>query len=107
MKRSIIYSVVFIGALSLVISLLFIDRGRFSKSNPTVLAEEEREAVVAAPGRVEPVSEEINIGSEIPGKLKAVRVEEGDRVAQGQIIAELVNDDYLAQVASAEARLKQ
>jgi ABC exporter DevB family membrane fusion protein len=107
MKRTITYSVLSLAAIAVVMTALFASRGRISKPAATVLAEQEREAVVAAPGRVEPVSEEINIGSEIPGKLKAVMVEEGDRVGRGEIIAELVNDDYLAQVASAEARLYQ
>lgn len=107
MKRTIIYSVLSLAAIAVVMTALLASKGRISKPSATVLAEQEREAVVAAPGRVEPVSEEINIGSEIPGKLKAVMVEEGDRVGRGEIIAELVNDDYLAQVASAEARMYQ
>ncbi len=59
--------------------------------------------LVAGPGRVEPLSEDIRVGSEISGKLKAVLVEEGDRVKRGRVLAILQNDDYQAQVASAEA----
>lgn len=62
------------------------------------------ETQVAAPGLIEPVSEEIEIGSEISGKLKEVRVEEGDEVHQGQVIAVLINDDYQAQLASVQAQ---
>ncbi|MEW6131065.1 MAG: efflux RND transporter periplasmic adaptor subunit [Acidobacteriota bacterium] len=64
-------------------------------------------SLVAAPGRVEPISEEIKVSSEIRGKLQEVRVEEGDLVKRGQIIAVLVNDDYQAEVDSAVAQLKQ
>lgn len=61
---------------------------------------------IAAPGRVEPLSEEIKIGSEMAGKLRAVLVEEGDRVRRGQVVAVLENDDYRARLASAEAELE-
>lgn len=57
----------------------------------------------AGPGRVEPLSEEIKLGSELSGKLKSVNVEEGDVIHRGEVLAVLENDDYLAQVRSAEA----
>lgn len=63
--------------------------------------------LIAALGRVEPVSEEIKIGAEISGKLKSVMVEEGDRVGRGRIIAVLEDGDYRARLASAEAVLAQ
>jgi HlyD family secretion protein len=64
-----------------------------------------RTAVIAAPGRVEPVSEEVDIRSELPGRLARVLVEEGDVVEAGQILAALDNADYEARVRSAQARL--
>lgn len=63
------------------------------------------EGVVAAPGRVEAVSEEVRVSSELSGRLKRVNVEEGDRVRRGDVLAELENADYRARVASAEATL--
>ena len=63
--------------------------------------------VIAAPGRVEAVSEEIRVSSEISGRLRKVIVEEGDRVKSGQILAEIENNDYKARVALAEAELEQ
>src|SRR5690242_7626738 len=45
--------------------------------------------LVSGPGRVEPTSEEIKLGSELSGKLKSVNVEEGDTVHRGQVLAEL------------------
>jgi HlyD family secretion protein len=62
--------------------------------------------LVAGPGRVEPVSEDIKLGSELSGKLKAVNVEEGDAIRKGQVLAELENDDYRAEVASAAAEVQ-
>jgi len=63
--------------------------------------------LVAGPGRVEPLSEEIKVGAQIAGKVKYVRVEEGDHVRKGQIVAILEFDDAMAQCASAEADLQQ
>ena len=59
--------------------------------------------LVAGPGRVEPLSEDIQLGSELSGKLKSVNVEEGDRVRKGQVLAILENSDYRAELLSAEA----
>jgi HlyD family secretion protein len=63
--------------------------------------------LIAAPGRVEAVSEEIRVSSELSGRLKKVQVEEGDRVQRGQVLAELENDDYRARVAAAVAELSE
>jgi HlyD family secretion protein len=60
---------------------------------------------VAAPGIVEPKSESIRVASQVGGKLLQVLVDEGDAVTQGQVLAELINDDYKARLASAEAEL--
>ena len=62
--------------------------------------------LVAGPGRVEPVSEDVKIGSELSGKLRSVDVEEGDTVHKGQLLAVLENDDYRAEVLSAEAEVR-
>jgi ABC exporter DevB family membrane fusion protein len=61
--------------------------------------------LVAGPGRVEPASEDIKIGSELSGRLKVVNVEEGDAIRRGQVLAELENSDYRAQVDSARANV--
>jgi ABC exporter DevB family membrane fusion protein len=63
--------------------------------------------LIAAPGRVEAISEEIRVSSQLSGRLKKVNVEEGDRVQRGQVLAELENDDYKARVAAADAELQQ
>jgi ABC exporter DevB family membrane fusion protein len=65
------------------------------------------EYLIAGAGRVEPGSENIKLGSELNGKLKRVCVEEGDTVRRGQVLAELENSDYRAQVESAEAEVMQ
>ena len=60
---------------------------------------------IAGPGRVEPASEDIKIGSELSGRLKVVSVEEGDTIHRGEVLAELENADYRAQVGSARANV--
>jgi multidrug resistance efflux pump len=64
-------------------------------------------SVVAGPGLVEPNSENVQVGSELAGKLKQVLAEEGDVVKKGQLLAVLVNDDYRAQVESSRAQVHQ
>jgi len=63
--------------------------------------------LIAAAGRVEPSSENIQLASELNGKLNSMLLEEGDKVQRGQVMAELENSDYRAQVASAEAEVLQ
>lgn len=58
---------------------------------------------VAAAGRVEPVSEEMRLGFDIPGKILEVYVEEGDTVRKGQPVARLVDADIQARLAQAKA----
>lgn len=62
---------------------------------------------IVGPGRIEPISEEIHIGVEVGGRIARIAVEEGDRVAEGQVLATLENGDYRAAVASAAARLDE
>ncbi|HXJ87259.1 MAG TPA: efflux RND transporter periplasmic adaptor subunit [Candidatus Binatia bacterium] len=79
-------------------------RGHESAADRTA-APAHKVLMVAGPGRVEPASEDIKIGSELSGRLKAVYVEEGDSIHRGQVLAELENADYRAQVESARANV--
>lgn len=63
--------------------------------------------LISAPGRVEAVSEEIRVSSELSGRLHRVPVEEGDRIHKGQVLAQLENEDYAARVSEAQATLSQ
>jgi HlyD family secretion protein len=101
------------GAVALlVLSLVFF---RFREQSKVAAAATAKSAsaskaagqFVAGPGRVEPVSEDIKVGSELSGKLKRVMVEEGDHVRQGQVVAELENADYRAAILSAQATIQQ
>lgn len=59
--------------------------------------------LIPAPGRVEPISEEVDVGAELSGRLVSVLVEEGDEVEQGQVIARIEDSEQRARVASAQA----
>jgi HlyD family secretion protein len=92
----------FLLATSLVLA---IRRSHESSAAAAVLPAVQSPALIAGPGRVEPFSEDIKIGSELSGRLKSVNVEEGDAVRRGQVLAELENADYLAQVESGRANV--
>lgn len=62
--------------------------------------------LIAGPGRVEPRSEEVQVGAEVPGKVVAMLVDEGDVVAAGDLLARLEQRDYAARVAAAAARVR-
>jgi len=78
-----------------------------AKHGQTARTTSQSEFLIAAAGRVEPGSEDIKLASELNGKLKTILVEEGDHVQRGQVLAELENGDYRAQVEAAQAEVRQ
>ena len=60
-------------------------------------------AAVASPGRVEPRSEEIQVGAEITGKVRTLLAGERQRVERGEVLVALENAEYVARLASARA----
>ena len=61
------------------------------------------EVVLSAPGRVEGLTEVIEVGSAMDGVLAEVAVDEGDRVDAGALLARLVCDDLEAALGAATA----
>lgn len=61
---------------------------------------------VAAPGRVEPASEEIRVAASTTGLLREVLVKAGDKVSRGDVLARIESEDYSAALAKAEADLE-
>jgi len=100
--KSRIVWVVGLGAFVLTASLVLASR-RGHESATAAGPVSHAPELIAGPGRVEPYSEDIKIGSELSGRLKTVKVEEGDAIHRGQVLAELENADYRAQVESAQA----
>jgi HlyD family secretion protein len=96
--------VVGLGVFLLTASLVVASRRTHESKAASQAASRSRvPLLIAGPGRVEPYSEDIKIGSELSGRLKSVNVEEGDVIHRGQVLAELENADYRAQVESARA----
>ena len=80
-------------------------RTRVHAANPRVPSAAPS-GVIAAAGRVEPISEDVKVGAELDGKLRQVLVDEGDHVRRGQTIAILNNDDYAARIQSQRAEIE-
>ncbi|MDQ3088028.1 MAG: HlyD family efflux transporter periplasmic adaptor subunit [Acidobacteriota bacterium] len=110
MKRTLIFSTIAI--LLTIVSLgyfYWIRPSQIEQKVSTPMEEKQSGAnknIVAAPGVVEAISEEIEVGAEIAGKLKTVSVEEGDEVVKGQVIAVLENSEFEAQVATAKREIE-
>ena len=111
MKRTLILSTVAI--LLTAISLGYFFWLRPVQIEQKVLAKKEEtkekkiaENLISAPGVIEPISEELEVGTEIAGKLKQVLVEEGDQVLKGQTIAVLENADFQANIISAKTQIE-
>ena len=95
-----------LGAFLLTGSLTVASRRSQETAAATAMARaNEAPLLIAGPGRVEPFSEDVKIGSELSGRLKSVNVEEGDAIRRGQVLAELENADYRAQLESARANV--
>ena len=104
MSRAMLAAMVFVVVLA---ASLFL----YTRPPAAALAEHSADApsemttVVAAPGLVESASGLRQLGFDVPGKLKSVAVNEGDRVKAGQLVAELENAPLAARVEMAKAEL--
>jgi HlyD family secretion protein len=94
-----------LAAFLLTVSLVFASHHEHRSTIAMATPTSQGPALIAGPGRVEPNTEDIKIGSELSGRLKTVFVEEGDMIHRGQVLAELENADYLAEVESAKANV--
>ena len=97
--------IVGLGVFLLTASLVVASRRTHETTAASTASAHNGPLMIAGPGRVEPASEDIKIGSELSGRLKVVNVEEGDTIRRSQVLAELENADYRAQVESARANV--
>jgi len=102
MRKRIVYAALLLTGAALAVGIMIHGRAGASPGELAAAAPSPENAICAA-GRVEPVSEEIKIGSQIGGVLREVDVEEGQRVAKGAAIATVENGDYQARVTEAGA----
>jgi len=94
-----------LGVFLLTASLMVASRRAHDSPVVSAAVSNRKPELIAAPGRVEPYSEDIKIGSELSGRLKSVNVEEGDAIHRGEVLAELQNADYRAEVESSRANV--
>lgn len=93
-----------IGALVLITVVLA--ASAFSNKTPVPTATSRAKSAVVAPGLVEPESGVLKLSFELAGKLRTVKVVEGQSVQAGEILSELENADIAARVESAKAALR-
>ena len=63
--------------------------------------------IVAPPAESAIAITQVKVASPINGTIREIRVEEGEKLQRGQLIAILENSDSTARVARAEAELEQ
>ncbi|USR92044.1 efflux RND transporter periplasmic adaptor subunit [Phormidium yuhuli AB48] len=61
---------------------------------------------IEATGEVQPV-QRVNLSPKTQGRLERLYVEQGDEVSQGEIVAEMENQELLSQLDQAQARLER
>jgi multidrug resistance efflux pump len=104
MRKRIVYGALSLAAGALAVAVMIHARAGSAPSPGTAAAAQpDIGNTICAAGKVEPVSEEIKIGSQLAGVLRDVPVEEGQHVVQGAVIATLDNGDYAARVNQAGA----
>jgi HlyD family secretion protein len=64
-----------------------------------------RKWAATAPGRIEPRSHEVRVGSSVPGRIVDVRVKPNDKVAIGDLLVRLDDEEARARLAAAEAQV--
>lgn len=101
-KRLLLVSV----ALIAVVALFLVQRARGPELPGYVVESRPLVQVVVATGRVISTSR-VQVGSEVTGTLLERRVQEGDRVQPGDVLAVLRADDLAANLREAETALQQ
>jgi ABC exporter DevB family membrane fusion protein len=103
MTRRILY----LAPIVLLIAGAAVQYSGSRRSQPSDAPHPAANSRIAAPGRVEPISEEIQVSPETAGRLIEMRVDEGNKVRKGDVLAVIENSDYRARVAAAEASRAQ
>ncbi|MEO7936370.1 MAG: efflux RND transporter periplasmic adaptor subunit, partial [Dokdonella sp.] len=99
-----------IGAVLVVLALPFVLRGRAGADAKQVEVEKVapraiRASILASGSMV--FRDQAQLSPEVIGKVRAVLVEEGDKVEKGQVVLQLDEQIYAAEVAQQEANLRQ
>lgn len=110
MKKSLIRITIglfVLGAGAFAVRMLTSDVSASAKLIPAAAIQEQTSSAIAlaCPGRVEGRSDEIAVGAATDGIVQSIRVKEGEKVNQGEVLAEIGCNDMQSslQVAQAEA----
>lgn len=105
MKKKIIIGVGLFIVLLIIVVMNLKFKGKSVEVKTVRVKEGEIKSTVSAPGRVSPKNE-VNISSDIMGKLVKLNVREGDKVKRGKVIAELEKTREEAAVEVARSSLR-
>lgn len=97
------------GVLLILMGTGWLLRPRTSNRWTDLMVPVQEETVVAkikATGTVEPI-QNVNVSPKNPGRLQELRVEQGDRVTAGQVVAVMENQTIAAELRQTEAALRQ
>ena len=75
-----------------------------SDTSASAASAAQQQWTASAPGRVEPRSGMIRIGTSLAGKVEAVAVNMNDKVAEGEVLIRIEDKEARARLAAAEAR---
>ena len=106
-KRIIIWSSVAVVLVALIVTGVLVASAGGTKIDPSKLAKVEKGDLaksVVATGKIEPITK-VEVKSKASGIVKKLYVEYGDRVKQGQPLAQLDKVEILAQVDQSRAAL--
>jgi HlyD family secretion protein len=105
MKKKVLIGVAIVAVILIIILLNVKFKGKAEVVKVEKAKVAEIKSIVSAPGRVSPENE-VNISSDIMGKLNRLNVEEGNRVKRGQIVGELDRSREEAAVDIARSSLR-
>ena len=108
MKRSVIIIVVLIVIVGIAVSIGVIIRKRMSGAievQVEPVSKRDISQIVTSFGRISP-RVEVDISSQVIGKIEDIFIDEGDTVKKGDLLVELEKTRYRSSVSSAEASLR-
>lgn len=105
-RRRVVVSIVLLAAAVAGASWLVVQRNGAGGAGAFEVKRGALRQIVAARGKVEPGAE-IGVTAKMIGRIKALHVREGHLVRQGQLLAEMDDDDLRAQLEQAAAVLNE
>ncbi|MET0154560.1 MAG: efflux RND transporter periplasmic adaptor subunit [Rickettsiales bacterium] len=109
MKKKVLVGACVAATLAALVGISYMrserDGGRKDQFSTAVVRLGDMESLVTAKGTLEP-QRYVDVGAQVSGLIEKMHKEAGDRVEEGELIAEIDPAVYLARVRGDEARLK-